>query len=131
MKCCSISMVRSRGSLWHRSYFLIEELSSGRVLDDDRSVRRGTTMANGENRYDDSSETRIMYVEVATLKLILHLTGNQCKSLSVHGMLMQPLWQIKTRGKVLGYMLDRWTFLRRQVGKELSNTTLVKLTGLC
>ena len=62
-----------------------------RVSEDDQSVRGGTSIANRETRHDDLYEISIMYVKVVTWKLILHLNGNQCISLSVREAVAQTL----------------------------------------
>ena len=101
MLSSSISMVWNSGSLrlWFHS-------ASCLVPVDDRIMGQETAKAIHENRYDCSSESSIWYVTEATLKVILHFTGNQCRCLSVRDMLMQPLWRV-TRAKVCWI---RWSY---------------------
>ena len=60
------------------------------VSSDDRSDRLGTAIAIFDERYDGSPDSRTLYVSVATLKLILHLTGSECDFWRVAEILVQP-----------------------------------------
>ena len=59
-------------------FSLCGKTANRRVSADERSDRLGTAIAIFDERYDGSPDSRILYVSVATLKLILHLTGSQC-----------------------------------------------------
>ena len=55
-------------------FSLCGKTANRRVSADDRSDRLGTAIAIFDERYDGSPDSRTLYVRVATLKLILHLT---------------------------------------------------------
>ena len=61
-----------------------------RVSADDHSDRLATAIAIFDERYYGSPDSRILYVSVANLKLILHLTGSQCSFWRVADILVRP-----------------------------------------
>ena len=58
-------------------FSLCRKNANRRVSADDRRDRLATVIAIFDERYDGSPDSRTLYVSVATLKLILHLTGSQ------------------------------------------------------
>ena len=58
-------------------FSLCGKTANRRVSADDRSDRLETAIAIFDERYDGSPDSRILYVSVATLNLILHLTGSK------------------------------------------------------
>ena len=70
------------------------------VSDDDRSERRGITMAILDEKYEGYTDWRTLYVSVATLKSILHLIGSQCMLWGIAEMLDRPCWRVTTRASV-------------------------------
>ena len=71
-------------------FSLCGKTANRRVSADDHSDRLATAIAIFDESYDGSSDSRILYVSVATLKLILYLTGSQCSFWRVAEILVRP-----------------------------------------
>ena len=81
-------------------FSLCESTSNRWVYDDERSEWCGIAMTILDERYEGSPDWRILYVSIATLKLIFHLIGSQCRLWSIAEMLDWPCWWVTTRASV-------------------------------
>ena len=81
-------------------FSLCGKTANRQVSSDDRSDRVATAIAIFDERYDGSPDSRTLYVSVATLKMILHLTGSQCSFWRVAEILVRPCFRVTTLASV-------------------------------
>ena len=53
-----------------------------------------------EWRYEGLSDLSVLYVSIATLKLMCHLIASQCSSHSITEILVQSSWHVITLGSI-------------------------------
>ena len=92
-------------------FSLCWKTTNRRVSADDRSDRLATAITIFDERYDDSPDSRTLYVSVATLKLILHLKGSQCSFWRVAEILVRPCWRVTTLASVFWMRSSLWTYI--------------------